>query len=448
MTTKASTPKGMRDFSPSVMFRRNYIFSVVRSAFEKYGFSPIETPAMENLETLTGKYGDEGDRLIFKVLNSGDFLSKANIDKNSNSKLITKQISEKALRYDLTVPFARYVVQNRNDITFPFKRYQIQNVWRADRPQKGRYREFYQCDADVIGTESLLSEIELIQLYDEVFDSLKIPNIEICINNRKVLSGMVEVMNSEELFNDIVIALDKLDKIGIEKVKEEMKVKGVSEEALLVMEQFLSLTAISELKSLLTNSEIGSKGVEELQFVSDNVNKLGLKNSTLIFDITLARGIDYYTGCILEVVQKDVKIGSIGGGGRYDNLTSVFGLDNVSGVGISFGLDRMYIVMEELNVFPENIDQNTRVMLANFGKKESVYCLNLLKKLRENGISSELYPSNSKMKKQMSYADKKSVEFVIMIGENEMESNTITIKNMKLGTQEESTITEFIIKIK
>ena len=448
MTTKASTPKGMRDFSPSVMFRRNYIFSVVRSAFEKYGFSPIETPAMENLETLTGKYGDEGDRLIFKVLNSGDFLSKANIDKNSTSKLITKQISEKALRYDLTVPFARYVVQNRNDITFPFKRYQIQNVWRADRPQKGRYREFYQCDADVIGTESLLSEIELIQLYDEVFDTLKIPNIEICINNRKVLSGMVEVMNSEELFNDIVIALDKLDKIGIEKVKEEMKVKGVSEESLLVLEQFLSLTAISELKSLLTNSEIGRKGVEELQFVSDNVNKLGLKNSTLKFDITLARGIDYYTGCILEVVQKDVKIGSIGGGGRYDNLTSVFGLDNVSGVGISFGLDRMYIVMEELNVFPENIDQNTRVMLANFGKKESVYCLNLLKQLRENGISSELYPSNSKMKKQMSYADKKSVEFVIMIGENEMESNTITIKNMKLGTQEEGTITEFITKIK
>ena len=448
MTTKASTPKGMRDFSPSVMFRRNYIFSVVRSAFEKYGFSPIETPAMENLGTLTGKYGDEGDRLIFKVLNSGDFLSKANIDKNSISKLVTKKISEKALRYDLTVPFARYVVQNRNDITFPFKRYQIQNVWRADRPQKGRYREFYQCDADVIGTESLLSEIELIQLYDEVFDTLKIPNIEICINNRKVLSGMVEVMNSEELFNDIVIALDKLDKIGIEKVKEEMKVKGVSEESLLVLEQFLSLTAISELKSLLTNSEIGRKGVEELQFVSDNVNKLGLKNSNLKFDITLARGIDYYTGCILEVVQKDVKIGSIGGGGRYDNLTSVFGLDNVSGVGISFGLDRMYIVMEELNVFPENIDQNTRVMLANFGKEESVYCLNLLKQLRENGISSELYPSNSKMKKQMSYADKKSVEFVIMIGENEMESNTITIKNMKLGSQEESTITEFITKIK
>ena len=448
MATKATTPKGMRDFSPSVMFRRNYIFSVVKSVFEKYAFSPIETPAMENLETLTGKYGDEGDRLIFKVLNSGDFLSKATMEENSTSQSVTKQISEKALRYDLTVPFARYVVQNRNDITFPFKRYQIQNVWRADRPQKGRYREFFQCDADVIGTKSLLSEIELVQLYDEVFDTLKIPNIEICINNRKVLSGMVEVMNSKELFNDIVIALDKLDKIGIEKVKQEMKVKGVSDEALLIMEKFLSVVEISELNSLLSSSEIGTKGVEELEFVFENIEKLGLKTSTLKFDITLARGIDYYTGCILEVVQKDVQIGSIGGGGRYDNLTAVFGLDDVSGVGVSFGLDRIYIVMEELNIFPENIDQNTRVMFTNFGEEESIYCLSLLKQLRDNGISSELYPSNSKMKKQMSYADKKGVEFVIMIGENEMESNTITIKNMKLGTQESSTISEFITKIK
>jgi len=448
MATKATTPKGMRDFSPSVMFRRNYMFSVVKSIFEKYAFSPIETPAMENLETLTGKYGDEGVRLIFKVLNSGDFLSKATMDENSTSQSVTKQISEKALRYDLTVPFARYVVQNRNDITFPFKRYQIQNVWRADRPQKGRYREFFQCDADVIGTKSLLSEIELVQLYDEVFDTLKIPNIEICINNRKVLSGMVEVMNSKELFNDIVIALDKLDKIGIEKVKQEMKVKGVSDEALLIMENFLSVIEISELNSLLSTSEIGTKGVEELEFVFENIEKLGLKTSTLKFDITLARGIDYYTGCILEVVQKDVQIGSIGGGGRYDNLTAVFGLDDISGVGVSFGLDRIFIVMEELNIFPENIDQNTRVMFTNFGEEESIYCLSLLKQLRDNGISSELYPSNSKMKKQMSYADKKGVEFVIMIGENEMESNTITIKNMKLGTQESSTISEFITKIK
>ncbi|MGY8988047.1 MAG: histidine--tRNA ligase, partial [Flavobacteriales bacterium] len=444
----ASTPKGMRDFSPSVMFRRNYIFSVVKSAFEKYGFSPIETPAMENLETLTGKYGDEGDRLIFKVLNSGDFLSKTNCDANSTSKDLTKQISDKALRYDLTVPFARYVVQNRNDITFPFKRYQMQNVWRADRPQKGRFREFFQCDADIIGTKSLISEIELVQLSDEVFTSLNIPNIEICINNRKVLNGMVEIMGCPELFNNIVIVLDKLDRIGIDKVKEEMSSEGVSEEGILGLEKFLNSSDISELSDLLKQSEIGKEGVKELQFVSENIKKLGLKTAQLKFDITLARGIDYYTGCILEVKQNDVKIGSVAGGGRYDNLTSVFGLDDVSGVGISFGIDRIYMVMEELNVFPENIDQNTRVMFANFGKEESVYCLDLLKQLRENNISSELYPSTAKMKKQMSYADKKSVEFVIMIGENEMESNTITIKNMKLGTHEESTITEFISKIK
>ncbi|MBT6013732.1 MAG: histidine--tRNA ligase [Flavobacteriales bacterium] len=448
MTTKASTPKGMRDFSPSVMFRRNYIFSVVKSAFEKYGFSPIETPAMENLETLTGKYGDEGDRLIFKVLNSGDFLSKTNCDANSTSKDLTKQISDKALRYDLTVPFARYVVQNRNDITFPFKRYQMQNVWRADRPQKGRFREFFQCDADIIGTKSLISEIELVQLSDEVFTSLNIPNIEICINNRKVLNGMVEIMGCPELFNNIVIVLDKLDRIGIDKVKEEMKSEGVSEEGILVLEKFLSYSDISELSDLLKQSEIGTQGVKELQFISENISKLGLKTLQLKFDITLARGIDYYTGCIFEVKQNDIKIGSVGGGGRYDNLTSVFGLDDVSGVGISFGIDRIYMVMEELNCFPENIDQNTRVMFANFGKKESVFCLGLLKQLRENGISSELYPTSVKMKKQMSYADKKGVEFVVMIGENEMESNTITIKNMKLGTHEESTITEFISKIK
>ncbi|MBT4737968.1 MAG: histidine--tRNA ligase, partial [Flavobacteriales bacterium] len=310
MTTKASTPKGMRDFSPPVMFRRNYIFSVVKSAFEKYGFSPIQTPAMENSETLTGKYGDEGDRLIFKVLNSGDFLSKANCDSSSTSKELKKQISDKALRYDLTVPFARYVVQNRNDITFPFKRYQMQNVWRADRPQKGRFREFFQCDADIIGTQSLISEIELVQLSDEIFTSLNIPNIEICINNRKVLNGMVEIMGCPELFNNIVIILDKFDRIGIDKVKEEMSSEGVSEEGTLVLEKFLSSSDISELSDLLKQSEIGTQGVKELQFISENISKLGLKTSQLKFDITLARGIDYYTGCILEVKQNDVKIGS------------------------------------------------------------------------------------------------------------------------------------------
>jgi histidyl-tRNA synthetase len=447
MATKASTPKGMRDFSPSAMFRRNYIFSVVKTAFEKYGFSPIQTPTMENLETLTGKYGDEGDRLIFKVLNSGDFLLKSSLDENTTSKSLTKQISDKALRYDLTVPFARYVVQNRNDITFPFKRYQMQNVWRADRPQKGRYREFYQCDADVIGTDSLLSEIELVQLCDEVFSELKVPNIDICINNRKVLSGMVEVMNSSEFFNDIVISLDKFDKIGLDKVKEDIKLKGVTDEALLVLENFLSVSEISELQTLLSSSEIGMQGVEELKFVSENINNLGLKTSVLKFDITLARGIDYYTGCIFEVKQNDVKIGSVGGGGRYDDLTSVFGLKDVSGVGISFGIDRIYIVLEDLGLFPENIDQNTRVLLVNFGKKEEVYCLSLLKKLRENGISSELFPTQSKMKKQMNYADKKGVEFVVMVGEDEINSSTISVKDMRSGDQQETTIDSFIKEI-
>lgn len=447
METKANTPKGMRDFSSLVMFRRNYIFSVIKAAFEKYSFSPIETPAMENLQTLTGKYGDEGDRLIFKVLNSGDYLSKTYYSKEITSQSLTKQISNKALRYDLTVPLARYIVENRNDIIFPFKRYQMQNVWRADRPQKGRYREFYQCDADVIGTDSLLSEIELVQLYDEVFSNLKIPNITIYINNRKVLSGMVELMNSTNLFGDIVIALDKIDKIGIEKVKEEMFVKGVSKDSLLILDKFLCVNNMSDLKELLTNSEIGIKGVEELDFVSSNVEKLGLKTSQLKFDIKLARGIDYYTGCILEVKQDDVKIGSIGGGGRYDDLTSMFGLKDVSGTGVSFGIDRIYIVMKELGLFPKGIDTNTKVLITNFGEEEGVYCLNILKELRDSGISSELYPDSSKMKKQMNYADKKGVEFVIMIGENELKSGKISVKQMSTGNQKETTVSEFIREI-
>lgn len=447
METKANTPKGMRDFSPLVMFRRNFIFSVIKAAFEKYSFSPIETPAMENLQTLTGKYGDEGDRLIFKVLNSGDYLSKTYYSKEITSQTLTKQISNKALRYDLTVPLARYIVENRNDITFPFKRYQMQNVWRADRPQKGRYREFYQCDADVIGTDSLLSEIELVQLYDEVFSNLKIPNITIFINNRKVLSGMVELMNSTNLFGDIVIALDKIDKIGIEKVKEEMLVKGVPKDSLLTLDKFLCVNNMSDLKELLTNSEIGKKGVEELEFVSSKIEKLGLKASQLKFDIKLARGIDYYTGCILEVKQDVVKIGSIGGGGRYDDLTSMFGLKDVSGVGISFGIDRIYIVMEELDLFPKDIDTTTKVLITNFGEEEEIYCLNILKELRDSGISSELYPDSSKMKKQMNYADKKGVEFVIMIGENELKSGKISVKQMSTGNQKETTVSEFIKEI-
>ena len=445
--TKPSIPKGMRDFTSEVMFRRNYIFETVKSAFECYGYAPIETPAMENVKTLTGKYGDEGDRLIFKVLNSGDYLSKANLDENTDSKSLTKQIVEKALRFDLTVPFARFVVQNRNDITFPFKRYQMQNVWRADRPQKGRYREFYQCDADVIGTESLICEVELVQLYDDVFTKLNIPNVDICINNRKVLSGMVELMGATDLFDQIVIALDKLDKIGIDKVKEEMESKGVKKEALSILDAFLNTKNVGDLFSLLENSLIGKKGLEELKFVIDNVTKLGLQSANLVFDITLARGLNYYTGCILEVKANDVQIGSIGGGGRYDDLTSNFGLKDVSGVGVSFGIDRIYLVMEELALFPDNIDVSIKVMFANFGDDEAAFCMPLLKQLRAAGISSELYPTSTKMKKQMTYANNKGVQFVIMVGEDEMESGILSIKNMESGEQNNLNITDLIKKL-
>jgi histidyl-tRNA synthetase len=442
--TKPSIPKGMRDFGSEVMFRRNYIFETVKRAFECYGYAPIETPTMENIQTLTGKYGDEGDRLIFKVLNSGDYLSKATLDENTTSKSLTKQIIEKALRYDLTVPFARFVVQNRNDITFPFKRYQMQNVWRADRPQKGRYREFYQCDADVIGTDSLLCEVELVQLYDDVFSKLNIPNIDICINNRKVLSGMVELMDANDLFDDVVIALDKLDKIGIDKVKEEMFTKGVKQESLAVLDTFLNTKNVNDLTDILENSEIGKKGLEELQFIISNVNNLGLQSANLVFDITLARGLNYYTGCIFEVKANDVKIGSIGGGGRYDDLTSIFGLKDVSGVGISFGIDRIYIVMEELGLFPANIDVSTKVMFANFGEYEAAFCMPLLKQLRSAGISSELYPKKAKMKKQMTYANIKGILFVIMVGEDEMKSGILSIKNMESGEQSNLNITDLI----
>ena len=445
--TKPSIPKGMRDFTSEVMFRRNYIFETVKSAFECYGYAPIETPAMENVKTLTGKYGDEGDRLIFKVLNSGDYLSKANLDENTDSKSLTKQIVEKALRFDLTVPFARFVVQNRNDITFPFKRYQMQNVWRADRPQKGRYREFYQCDADVIGTESLICEVELVQLYDDVFTKLNIPNVDICINNRKVLSGMVELMGATDLFDQIVITLDKLDKIGIDKVKEEMESNGVKKEALSILDTFLNTKNVGDLFSLLENSLIGKKGLEELQFVIDNVTELGLQSANLVFDITLARGLNYYTGCILEVKANDVQIGSIGGGGRYDDLTSNFGLKDVSGVGVSFGIDRIYLVMEELALFPDNIDVSIKVMFANFGDDEAAFCMPLLKQLRAAGISSELYPTSTKMKKQMTYANNKGVQFVIMVGEDEMESGILSIKNMESGEQNNLNITDLIKKL-
>jgi histidyl-tRNA synthetase len=447
MKAKVQIPKGTRDFTPNIMFRRNYIFKIVKSNFERYAYSPIETPAMENLDTLTGKYGDEGDRLIFKILNSGDFLSKSNINGNTNSKLLSKEIAEKALRYDLTVPFARFVVNNKNEITFPFKRYQMQNVWRADRPQKGRYREFYQCDADVIGSDSLLNEIELIQLCDDIFTDLKVPNIKILINNRKILAAMIEMMSASKFFDDFVIILDKIDKIGLEKVEEELIKIGVPKNKLSILNNFLNITDIDKLTNLLGNSKIGVTGVQELKYIMQNIENLNLKNSQLQFDISLARGLDYYTGSILEVKSQDVNIGSIAGGGRYDDLTSVFGLNDVSGVGISFGIDRIYLVMEELGLFPKNIDFSTQVMFVNFGEKESLYCLTLLKELRNNNISAELYPSSVKIKKQMAYADNKGVQFVIMIGEDEMNSNTLSVKDMNSGEQNNLTLTQFVKKI-
>jgi len=447
MKAKVQIPKGTRDFTPNIMFRRNYIFKIIKSNFERYAYSPIETPAMENLDTLTGKYGEEGDRLIFKILNSGDFLLKSNINENTTSTLLAKEISEKALRYDLTVPFARFVVNNKNEITFPFKRYQMQNVWRADRPQKGRFREFYQCDADVIGSKSLLNEIELIQLCDDIFTDLRVPNIKVLINNRKILAAMIEMMSASEFFDDFVIILDKIDKIGLQKVEEELIKIGVQKNKLNLLNKFLNITDIDQLTELLGDSKLGILGVQELRFIMKNIQNLNLKNSELKFDISLARGLDYYTGSILEVKSKDLNIGSIAGGGRYDDLTSIFGLNDLSGVGISFGIDRIYLVMEELDLFPKKIDIFTKVMFVNFGEKESLYCLTLLKELRDNNISAELYPSSVKIKKQMAYADNKGVQFVIMIGEDEMESDTLTIKNMNTGEQNNLTLPQFIKKI-
>ena len=444
---KPAIPKGTRDFNSKVMLRRNYIFDTIKSAFERYCYDPIQTPAMENINTLTGKYGDEGDRLIFKVLNSGDYLSKAKLDKTTTSKSLSKEIVDKAMRYDLTVPFARFVAQNRNDITFPFRRYQMQNVWRADKPQKGRYREFYQCDADIIGTDSLTCEVELIQLYDDVFTSLAIKNTNIRINNRKVLSGLVELMNATSIFDKIVNLLDKIDIIGIDKVKIEMSNLGVDKDSLIILDTFLRTTNVEDLSSFFKNSAIGKKGLEELSFVINTVEELVLQSASLVFDISLARGLNYYTGCILEVKANDVNIGSIGGGGRYDDLTSMFGLSDISGVGISFGIDRIYIVMQELNLFIDNVHIRPKVMFANFGVDEATFCLPLLKKLRAAGVSSELYPKAVKIKKQMNYANNKGFQFVIMVGEDEMESGVLSVKNMQSGEQNNLSVNDLINKL-
>ncbi|SHN10879.1 histidine--tRNA ligase [Flavobacterium xinjiangense] len=443
MASKPSIPKGTRDFSPTEVAKRQYIIQIIKSNFEKFGFQPIETPSFENSETLMGKYGEEGDRLIFKILNSGDYLAKANAAhlENKDSTKLTSSISEKALRYDLTVPFARYVVQHQNEIEFPFKRYQIQPVWRADRPQKGRFREFFQCDADVVGSKSLWQEVELVQLYDTVFTALGLNGVTIKINNRKILSGIAEVIGASDKLIDFTVALDKLDKIGEDGVKKEMMEKGISEEAILKVQPLFSFTGtisekITQLSELLSESGEGMKGVEELRFICENVMKLGLNNSILDLDVTLARGLNYYTGAIFEVAPpKSVAMGSIGGGGRYDDLTGIFGLKNMSGVGISFGLDRIYLVIEELNLFPETVTATSKALFINYGDQEAFYALQAIQKLRASGVKVELYPDNTKVAKQFQHADKRGIPFAVIIGEQEMTSNSYSLKNLVTGEQ-------------
>jgi len=440
---KPGIPKGTRDFSPIEVSKRQYIISIIKSNFEKFGFQPIETPSFENSDTLMGKYGEEGDRLIFKILNSGDYLAKANEThlQNKDSNKLTGSISEKALRYDLTVPFARYVVQHQNDIEFPFKRYQIQPVWRADRPQKGRFREFYQCDADVVGSTSLWQEVELVQLYDGVFSDLGLKGVTIKINNRKILSGIAEVIGASDKLIDFTVALDKLDKIGEDGVKKEMIEKGISEEAIEKVQPLFDFKGtisekIDQLSQLLSASEEGMKGVAELQFICDNVMKLGMNQSILDLDVTLARGLNYYTGAIFEVAPpKEVAMGSIGGGGRYDDLTGIFGLKNMSGVGISFGLDRIYLVVEELNLFPQTVTSTSKALFINYGEEEAFYAMKAIKELRNYGIKIELYPDNVKVGKQFQHADKRQIPFVIIAGTTEMEENKYALKNLVSGEQ-------------
>ena len=448
MAQKISIPKGTRDFGPVEMTKRNYIFNTIEDVFKLYGYAQIETPSMENLSTLMGKYGEEGDKLLFKILNSGDYLKKANQEaiKDNNSTKLTSSISEKGLRYDLTVPFARWVVQHQNDISFPFKRFQIQPVWRADRPQKGRYREFYQCDADIIGSNSLLNEVELIKLIDEIFNRLNI-NITIKINNRKILQGIAEVFNENDKLVDIAVAIDKLDKIGIDKVAEELESKNINNELIeyfrtVAGKEGFTITEISKL--FIDKSETGNKGVEEMNFITSKIDKLELKRAKIDIDFTLARGLNYYTGTIFEVKADDVEIGSITGGGRYDDLTGIFGLKNVSGVGISFGADRIYDVLEHSELFPEELGTSTKILFVNFGEAEADFCNNIIYKLRDNNISAELFPDNAKMKKQMTYANRKSIPFVALVGADEMNNNVVTLKNMETGEQTKLNINELI----
>ncbi|WP_461641682.1 histidine--tRNA ligase [Labilibaculum euxinus] len=452
MAQKPSIPKGTRDFSPVEMVKRNYIFDTIKEVFQLYGFMPIETPSMENLSTLMGKYGEEGDKLLFKVLNSGDFLSKINEDqiREKNSVKLTTKISEKGLRYDLTVPFARYVVQHRNEIDFPFKRYQIQPVWRADRPQKGRYREFFQCDVDVIGSNSLLNEVELIQIVDQVYKRLQL-NVVVKLNNRKILAGIAEIIGEAEKIVDITVAIDKLDKIGLENVNKELADKGISQDAIDTLQPIILLSGsnsekLAKLKELLSSSEIGMKGIEELETVFTYLSQLDVQTEVEL-DLTLARGLNYYTGAIFEVKSKDMEFGSITGGGRYDDLTGIFGLKDVSGVGISFGADRIYDVLEQMDKFPSNTGITTKVLFINFGEKEEAFCLPILAKLRAKGINAEIYPDSSKMKKQMTYANNKNIPFVILVGESEVEEGVVSLKNMESGDQEKLTPDQLVERL-
>ena len=453
MAQTPSIPKGTRDYSPEVMVKRNYIFDTIKSVFKLYGYLPLETPAMENLSTLMGKYGEEGDKLLFKILNSGDFLAPVTNSEveERNIPRLTNKICEKGLRYDLTVPFARFVVQHQNEISFPFKRYQIQPVWRADRPQKGRYREFYQCDVDVVGSDSLLNEVELVQIVDEVYKRLKI-NVRLLINNRKVLAGIAETIGHPDKLVDITVAIDKMDKIGAENVNAELREKGVSEEAIEKLQPILRLEGSNEekltrLQEVLKGSETGLKGVAELSTVFRYLNQLDIQTEVKL-DLTLARGLSYYTGAIFEVKAKDVEIGSITGGGRYDDLTGIFGMKNMSGVGISFGADRIFDVMNQLDIFPKDSTATTRVLFVNFGEKEEAFCLPVLKTLRNARINSEIYPEAAKMKKQMTYADKKSIPYVALVGENEINNNVVTLKNMLTGEQESVAVSSLVDKLK
>ena len=444
MAQKPSTPKGTRDFLPQEVAKRNYIFDAIKKVFKKYGFAPIETPSFELASTLLGKYGEEGDRLIFKILNSGEKVKKADLEalKNGNLARFSNSLAEKALRYDLTVPFARFVVQHQNDISFPFKRYQIQPVWRADRPQHGRYQEFFQCDADVVGSDSLLYEVDFVQIFDEALSDLKIPDFTIKINNRKILSGIAEVSGEQDNLITITVAIDKLDKIGKDGVINELKNKGISEMAVEKISPLFSIegdteSRLDQMAEYLSSSEIGLQGINELRWVFDKVNMLGLREAKLEFDVTLARGLNYYTGAIFEVKANGVKMGSICGGGRYDDLTGIFGMKGVSGVGISFGADRIYDVLTELELFPEAIDERIDILFINFGEEAELKCMELSHELRGKGIAAELYPSSVRMNKQMKYANDRGVRYIGLLGEDEMRRGVIQLKNMDSGEQKE-----------